>query len=181
MFLVNQQNIESAVTTVTGNMREDSFVHRRYIAATFRIPARMALLFDGKIRSEIEILSYETGLSAQFLEEFQRAAQNLNIQSAKSLPIVRMLSAKLTEIVWYGRTRHQLGLMQNSGGLIGEVVRLVNAGDVQAAVEMILKTMRGESPDARRYIAQTLEIPESTVLIYDELQRLRNGTTGSSN
>lgn len=172
---MNQGDVERAVILVTTTMREGSLAYRHYIAETFGIPLRMALLFDGKIRSEIEILSYETGLSTQFLEEFQKAAQNLNIEPAESLSIIVMLTGKLTELAWVGPASLRLSEVLKTSELRSELTRLMKAGDVQTAVEQVLKTMKQENRDLRRYIAQTFGIPESTALVYDELQTLQKG------
>ena len=174
MRLVNQQDIEHAVTTVITNMREEGLAHRRYIAATFNIASRMALLFDDKICSEIELLSYETGLPTQFITEFEAAAQNLNVGPTQRL--LTKLTWKLCELAWYGRSRHALADM-GASWLADDLGRCMRVGDVRAATEKVLKTMKEWNPDARRYSAQhAFEIPESTVLIYDEMQRLRKGT-----
>lgn len=176
MTLVKRHDIEHAVTVVITNMREESLIHRRYIAATFDIPTRMALLFDDKTRSEIELLSYETGLPTQFITEFEAAAQNLNVGPTQRL--LKKLTGKLCELEWYGQSRHELNDI-GASWLANDLGILMKAGDVQAATERVLKTMKEWNPDARRYSAQIFGIPESTVLIYDELQRLRKGTTGS--
>ena len=90
-----------------------------------------------------------------------------------------MLSEKLTDFEWFGPAERRLNDI-GASGLRRDLGRFMKAGDVQAAAELVLKTMKGENPATRRYIAQTFGIPESTVLVYDEMQRLGKGTTGRS-
>ena len=179
-YLVKQQDIERAAMLVISTMREENFIHRRYVAATFQIPVRLALLFDGATRSEAEILSYDTALPMQFLGDFQRAAQNLGVAPTESIRLLKTLSWHLTELSWLGQSRKDLQMI-GASWLANELGLLVKRGDVAGAVEKLLQTMKEWNPDARRYSAQAFGIPESTVLIYDELLRLRKGTTGSSN
>jgi hypothetical protein len=122
-----------------------------------------------QIRSEIALLSYEMGLPTQFIAEFEAAAQNLNVGPTQRL--LTKLTWKLCELEWYGRSRHELNDM-GASWLADDFGKLLKVGDVQAATEKVLKTMKEWNPDARRYSAQAFGIPESTVLIYDELRRL---------
>ena len=179
-YLVKQQDIERAAMLVISTMREENLIHRRYVAATFQIPVRLALLFDGATRSEIEMVSYETGLPTQFLDDFQRAAQNLGVSPTESSRLIKTLTWKLTEISWLGQSRKDLQMI-GASWLANDLGILIKFGDVAGAAEKLLQTMKKWNPEARRYSAQAFGIPESTVLIYDELQRLRKGTTGSSN
>ena len=50
-------------------------------------------------RNEIDILSYETGLSKGFLEQYEEAAQKLNIAPAKS-ELSRILGDEVDQAAW---------------------------------------------------------------------------------
>ena len=177
-YLVKQQDIERAAMLVISTMREENFIHRRYVAATFQIPVRLALLFDSATRSEAEIFSYDTALPMQFLGDFQRAAQNLGVAPTELIRLLKTLSWHLTELSWLGQSRKDLQMI-GASWLANELGLLVKRGDVAGAVEKLLQTMKEWNPDARRYSAQAFGIPESTVLIYDELLRVRQAASNA--
>jgi hypothetical protein len=176
-----QGNVGAAVKQILRKMHDESPPVRRTIAQAFRIPERLGLFYEqtSDIRSEIAILSYETTLSEQFLEEFHQAAENLHIGSARSLDMIKMLSAKIRDLPSRQGAAINAQLSKIAGGdeFARQLVKLVQAGKVEAAVDHALRKMHDEELVVRHALARAFGIPDRLGMLYDELEVLRKETS----
>jgi hypothetical protein len=117
-------------------------------------------------RTNLDLLAYETGLSRDFLEKYQIAAQKLNVGSAESLEIILEVTARLKSIT-PGDNAYDW-LMQ-SGSY--EILSLVRQGYLERAVEAVFKKMRLSGPATRVHFAETLHMPLRFSLLFDEQDR----------
>jgi hypothetical protein len=156
-------------------MRTGSHPMRRYLANTFRIPERMALLYEGsnESRNEIDLLVYELNVSKEFLIQFQQAAGNINIGETQSLRLIKKLVGDLVDLPWSfgGYARRQLYETPGGAEVVVKNKRLLEAGDTEGALVEFLRVLNVQGPEARQHLARIFGIPDRVGLIYNDLKK----------
>lgn len=166
---------QAIMLQILNKMRTGSHPMRRYLANTFRVPERMALLHEesSELRDEIDLLTYEMNISKEFLIQFQRAAGNINIGETQSLRLIKKMVGDLVDLPWSfgGYARRQLYETPGGAEVVVKNKKLLEAGDTEGALLELLRLLSVQGPESRQHLARIFGIPDRVALIYGDLKK----------